>query len=219
MFEKSVASIICGFAQALTGARARWLGCAPLEVQRIYYANHSSHGDFVLVWASLPPALRARTRPVAGADYWLKGRLRRFIGQDVFRAVLINRDASQQSENPVDRMIATLDQGDSLIVFPEGTRNIAEGLLPFKSGIYHIARQRPAIDLVPVWIANLNRVMPKGEVLPLPLLCTVTFGAPMHITADEAKTDFLARARDALLNLAPRDENENENENANKVGA
>ncbi len=215
MLEKFVASIICGFAQALTGARAHWLGCAPLEVQRIYYANHSSHGDFVLIWASLPPALRARTRPVAGADYWLKGRLRRFIGQDVFRAVLINRDASQQSENPVDRMIATLDQGDSLIVFPEGTRNVAEGLLPFKSGIYHIARQRPAIDLVPVWIANLNRVMPKGEVLPLPLLCTVTFGAPLHITPDEAKTDFLARVRDALLNLAPADENTN----ANKVSA
>jgi 1-acyl-sn-glycerol-3-phosphate acyltransferase len=202
-FNRLIGNAICGFARVLTGVRVRWDGCAPVPAQRIYFANHSSHADFALIWSSLPPPLRARTRPVAGADYWLTGRFRRFIGQDVFRAVLVDRDPATRKDDPVECMVNALDHGDSLIVFPEGTRNVEEGLLPFKSGIYHVVRQRPGIDLVPVWIENLNRVMPKGEVLPLPLLCTLTFGAPLRIAAEEAKADFLDRIRHALMSLAP----------------
>ena len=101
-------------------------------------------------------------------------------------------------------MASALDQGASLILFPEGKRNSAdEPLLPFKSGLYHLAKARPEVDLVPVWIANLNKVMPKGEIIPVPLICTVTFGAPLHVAPDEAKDDFLARASAALLALQP----------------
>ena len=86
---------------------------------------------------------------------------------------------------------------------PEGTRNTTEErLLPFKSGLYHLARARPAVELVPVWIENLNRVMPKGELVPIPLLCTVTFGAPLALLAGEAKDAFNRRSHEALLALA-----------------
>jgi len=205
LIRSLIGRLICGFARAITGARARWLGCAPEPTQRIYYANHSSHADFALIWSSLPGPLRRRTRPVAGADYWLKSGFRRYIGQDVFNAVLIDRDKSTRTDDPVQQIVAALDGGDSLIVFPEGTRNPDEGLLPFKSGIYHVAKLRPAVDLVPVWIENLNRVMPKGEILPVPLLCTVTFGAPLRVAAAEDKTAFLTRTRDALLALGAKE--------------
>ncbi|OYW48349.1 MAG: hypothetical protein B7Z31_15115 [Rhodobacterales bacterium 12-65-15] len=99
-------------------------------------------------------------------------------------------------------MVAALDAGASLILFPEGQRNASpEPLLPFKSGLYHLAKARPAVDLVPVWIANLNKVMPKGEVIPVPLICTLTFGSPLHLAADEPKEAFLDRAMAALLGL------------------
>mgnify|MGYP001003247321 CR=1 FL=1 len=78
-------------ARALTGVRSLWTGCAPEPRQRVYFANHTSHTDFLLLWASLPPALRAVTRPVAGADYWLASPLRRFIINDVFNGVLVER--------------------------------------------------------------------------------------------------------------------------------
>lgn len=198
------ASAIIFFARMITAVRGIWVGIEPSRRQRVYFANHVSHGDFVLVWTVLPERLRRKTRPVAGSDYWMKSPLRQFIGRDVFKSVLIDRDPETRTEDPVEKMVEALDENASLIVFPEGTRNSSDQpLLPFKSGLFHLATARPSVDLVPVWIANLNRVMPKGEFVPVPLICTVTFGAPVHVQTGEAKDDFLARASAALLALSP----------------
>ena len=190
------------FARIVTAPRAIWQGIEPVPRQRIYFANHTSNGDFVLIWTVLPAMLRRRTRPVAALDYWLAKPLRAFIGRDVFNAVLIDRRPEARVDDPVTLMTQALDEGASLILFPEGLRNMGDDpLLPFKSGLYHLARQRPEVDLVPVWISNLNRIMPKGEVVPLPLICTLTFGAPLHLAPDEEKQPFLDRASAALLVL------------------
>lgn len=204
MLERLFSYAIIAGARAVTGLRSLWLGTTPTPTQRIYYANHSSHGDFVLLWASLPPELRVRTRPVAGADYWGKGGLRGFIINRVFHGVLIDRQRSTEGGNPLEPVERALADGDSLILFPEGTRNLDEEvrLLPFKSGIYHLSRKHPEVELVPVWLDNLNRVMPKGRALPLPLLCTLSFGAPLAVQEGEDKEAFLERAREALLELA-----------------
>jgi 1-acyl-sn-glycerol-3-phosphate acyltransferase len=193
---------ISTFARFMTAPRALWQGIEPVPQQRVYFANHSSNGDFVLLWTALPTPLRRLTRPVAALDYWLTSPLRAFIGREVFNAVLIDRRPEARTEDPVAQMVAALDQGSSLIIFPEGQRNSSDApLLPFKSGLYHLAKARSGVDLVPVWIANLNRVMPKGEVIPVPLICTLTFGAPLRIAQEETKDAFLARATQALLAL------------------
>ncbi|MDA7086777.1 lysophospholipid acyltransferase family protein [Pseudomonas sp. SA3-5] len=203
MLASLTAFAITSAARLLTGARALWIGCTAQPVQRLYYANHSSHGDFVLLWASLPPELRYTTRPVAGADYWQRDGLRRYLINRVFNGVLIDRERSSPDANPLQPMLDALDHGDSLILFPEGTRNLEDGLLPFKSGLYHLAQARPQVELIPVWIANLSRVMPKGRALPLPLLCTLSFGEPLQRLETENKNAFLERARNALLAMAP----------------
>ena len=191
------------FAHVITAARAIWQGIEPVPHQRVYYANHTSNADFVLIWAVLPPVMRRQTRPVAAADYWLISSLRAFFGRDVFKAVLIDRNPETRTDDPVAQMTGALDEGASLIIFPEGGRNAGpDPLLPFKTGLYHLATARPGVDLVPVWIDNLNHVMPKGEVIPLPLICTLTFGAPLHLGADEPRDDFLKRAEAALLDLS-----------------
>ena len=202
-FAARVAGLaISTFARFMTAPRAIWQGIEPVPHQRVYFANHSSNADFVLIWTALPTPLRRQTRPVAALDYWLTSPLRAFIGREVFNAVLIDRRPEARTEDPVAQMVAALDQGASLIIFPEGQRNSTDAeILPFKSGLYHLARARPQVDLVPVWIANLNRVMPKGEVIPVPLICTLTFGAPIHVAPDESKDAFLARATQALLAL------------------
>jgi len=203
LIERLFARAVMVLARLVTGVRGSWQGCRPDVRPRVYFANHASHGDFILIWTVMPGALRRRARPVAAADYWLKGRLRRFAVERAFRAVLIDRHAGPFKADPIGRMVAALDGGGSLIFFPEGTRNItAERLLPFKSGLYRLATIRPDVELVPVWIENLNRVMPKGELVPIPLLCTVTFGSPLGLAAGEAKEAFNRRSHAALLALA-----------------
>lgn len=202
--HRIAAGAIIGLARFATGVHARWIGCEPCQEQRIYFANHVSHGDFVVIWSVLPPELRAVTRPVAGADYWEKGRLRRFLAREVFNSVLIERGVANARRDPLQPIREALDQGSSLIVFPEGTRNTTdETLLPFRSGIFYVASAYPAVPLVPVWIENTGRVMPKGEFLPIPLLCSATFGVPIHLGPGEPKGAFLDRTRQALLSLVP----------------
>lgn len=188
--------------KGITAVRADWRGAAPETRQRVYFANHTSNADLPMVWSVLPPSLRDRVRPVAAADYWLASPLRAFFGGEVFRGVLIDRRPEAREEDPMAAIVAALDEGSSLILFPEGKRNMGpEALLPFKAGLYNIGVARPEVELVPTWIANLNAVMPKGAMIPLPLIATVTFGAPLRVQEGEAKDAFLARAAAALAAL------------------
>lgn len=198
--------LIAGFARAVTGVSADWRGCRPEPRQRVYFANHASHGDFVLIWTVLPPELRRVTRPVAAAEIWDGRGIGGFIGREVFRAVPIDRKGVDRLNAAMAAMSAALDEGASLILFPEGTRNTGEEpLLPLRSGLFHLAMAFPQIDFVPVWIDNISRVMPKGEFLPIPLLCSVTFGEPLAVDRTEERAAFLDRARGALLTLKPKD--------------
>lgn len=188
----------------ITGVSTHWQGAQPSSRQRIYFANHSSNLDFLLLWASLPEKLRNRTRPVAGQDYWSAGPVRRWLSRDVFNAVLIERKSVTRATNPLVPMMAALEAGDSLIIFPEGTRSPRGEIGPFKGGLYHLAKQYPSAELVPVFIQNLNRVLPKGEVLPVPIICTVTFGEPLPPGNVEPREAFLDLARQSLIRLKPR---------------
>ena len=196
------AACIAWFTRVLTGVRARWHGCAPVAEQRVYFANHTSNLDFVLLWSVLPVELRRTTRPVGARDYW-QGGVRGVLARRVFRAVLIERRTVTRENNPLVPMLEALRGGESLIIFPEGTRNPDGEVNPFKPGLFHIAKARPEVALVPVFIENLNRVLPKGEFLPVPMLCSVSFGEPLRLAEGEAKPQFLTRARAALLALRP----------------
>ncbi len=189
-------------ARLLTGARSLWVGCKPVMKQRIYYANHNSHIDFILLWSSLPTDLRRNTRPVAASDYWLKDGFRRFLIQDTFTGVTIQRNR-EQNQDPLEPIKTVLAQGDSIIFFPEGTRNLNDDveILEFKSGLFHLKNQFPDVEIVPVWISNLKRVMPKGALIPLPLLSTVIFGKPLEAHNEHSKTEFLNYAQEELLKL------------------
>src|SRR5688572_18711982 len=188
-------------ARPLSGATTRWVDCQPDTCQRVYFANHTSHLDALVLWSALPAPVRNITRPVAARDYWEKGRIRRYLANDVFHALLIDRENIKVHQSPVDLMIRAIGETYSLIVFPEGHRNTATEMDQFKSGLYYLAKKRPDLELVPVHIDNLNRVLPRGEFLPVPLLSCITFGPPMWLESSEPKHEFLERARDAVIRL------------------
>jgi 1-acyl-sn-glycerol-3-phosphate acyltransferase len=197
-------ALLAFIARLVTGAQGHWKGCPPMAEQRIYFANHQSHLDWVLIWAALPHELRTRTRPIAARDYWAGSPFRRWLTTEVFHAVYVDRSRSANpDQDPLEPLVSALEQGDSLVIFPEGTRSAKGEPMPFKSGLYHLAQQFPGVQLVPAWIDNVQRVMPKGEVVPVPVLCTVTFGAPLRLEEGEDKRVFLDRAREAVIAQRP----------------
>jgi 1-acyl-sn-glycerol-3-phosphate acyltransferase len=198
--SKAMGMLLLGFVRLLTGAQARWHGCPPKAEQRIYFANHQSHADLVLIWAALPSELRTITRPIAAKDYWTASPFKRWITTEVFNAVYVERER-KGDEDPLQPLIDALQSGDSLILFPEGTRGFEDEPQVFKSGLYNLAQRFPDVVLVPAWIHNVQRVIPKGEVIPVPVLCSVTFGAPMHLGEAEPRAEFLTRARSAVIGL------------------
>jgi 1-acyl-sn-glycerol-3-phosphate acyltransferase len=195
------ASTLAGAARLISGASVRWIDCEPDSCQRVYFANHTSHLDALVIWASLPHEVRSLARPVAAKDYWIRGPVRRHLALNVFHALLIDRREIKVHNSPIDQMLEAMGDTNSLIVFPEGSRTVGTEVRPFKSGLFHLCKRRPDLELVPVHIDNMNRVLPRGEFLPVPLLSCITFGAPIWLEANETKQAFLERAREAVVRL------------------
>jgi len=205
------ASLLAAVARGITGVQVQWAGCEPEEKQRIYFANHTSHLDFVVLWSALPSDLRARTRPVAAQDYWDASVARRYMVKKVFNAVLVHRGVTAQVKSQeeardagralIEQMADALGDHYSLIFFPEGTRGNGEKVGAFRAGLYHLALRRPDVELVPAYLENMNRILPKGEVLPVPMLSLLTFGKPLQVEPGEDKDAFLERAREAVSSL------------------
>lgn len=205
------ANLLAAVARGISGVQVQWAGCEPDERQRIYFANHSSHLDFVVLWSALPSEIRAKTRPIAAKDYWDETPLRRYFAKNVFNAVLLERGVMAKAKDPeearflgrnlIEEMAAALGTENSLILFPEGTRGTGEKIGPFRSGLYHLAQRRPDVEMVPAYLENLNRILPKGEFLPVPMLSLLTFGKPIQVEQGEEKDAFLERAREAVVSL------------------
>jgi 1-acyl-sn-glycerol-3-phosphate acyltransferase len=188
-------------AQLVSGASVRWIDSQPDTCQRVYFANHTSHLDAIVIWSSLPHDVRLITRPVGAKDYWSKGPVRRYLANKLFHAILIDREEIKVHQSPIDLMIREIGHTYSLIIFPEGGRSPGLEVGEFKSGLYYLCKKRPDLELIPVHVDNMNRILPRGEVLPVPLLSCITFGPPLWLEAGEAKNDFLTRAREAVLQL------------------
>ncbi len=196
-------TLLTWIARIISGASVRWVDSQPDTCQRVYFANHTSHLDVVLVWSALPTEVRQLTRPIAAKDYWDRGYVRRHLAK-VFNAMLIDRKEIKVHQSPVDLMLREIGSTHSLIMFPEGGRNLTGGVGPFKSGLYYLSKKRPELELIPVYINNMNRILPRGEFLPVPLLSSLTFGPPIWLEAGEPKVEFLARAREAVTSLKDR---------------
>ena len=191
MLAKVMGLFLLGLIRALTGAQARWQGCPPKAEQRIYFANHQRHAE-----------LRSTTRPIAAKDYWTKTPFKKWITSAVFNTIDMDRTKTTD-QDPLKPLIDALTAGDSMILFPKGTRGNQEEPQPFKSGLYNLAMKFPAV-LIPTWINNVQRVMPRGEVVLAPILCSVTLGAPVALLDTQDRTSCLVRARQAVVDLRER---------------
>jgi 1-acyl-sn-glycerol-3-phosphate acyltransferase len=195
--------VLAALARLVSGVSVRWAGCQPETRQRVYFANHTSHLDFVVLWSVLPSEVRAFTRPVAARDYWEAGTMRRYVAADLFNAILVQRRNAgvEGCARQLDLLLEAMGDRYSLIMFPEGTRGTGDEIGPFRSGIYHLSLRKPDLELVPVYLHNLGRILPKGECIPVPMLSRIDFGAPIRVLEGEPKEAFLGRARETLRSL------------------
>ncbi len=185
----------------ISGVSVSWEGCQPDTCQRVYYANHTSHLDPLAIWSSLPPFVRDVTRPVAAKDYWEKGIVRPYIANRCFHALLLERKEIKVHASPITYMLNEMGDKYSIIIFPEGTRGDGNNIAEFKSGIFHLCRKKPELELIPIYLDNMNRILPRGRVLPVPMLSRLIFGPPLWLEQGEPKDVFLTRARQAILDL------------------
>lgn len=199
-----IGDVLCQVIKFVSGINVRWLCDCCSQRQRIYFANHSSHLDAFVLWAALPLKVRLQTRVVAAKDYWEKTNLRRFISHKIYNPLLIERHSHfscDDPQHPINQMMYALNSHYSLIIFPEGTRSEDGRIQPFKSGLYHICEKNPSIELIPVYLENLNRILPKGEILFIPLIGSITFGKSLYFKTSEDKETFLERARRSIEEL------------------
>lgn len=192
---------ICSFVRLFTGVQVRWQGIQPEPVQRIYFANHTSHFDCLVLLSVLPHNIRKVVRPAGASDYWSANPVRFWFSQQVMHVILIERLKLTKNNNPITPLLKALDEGSSLIVFPEGGRSNSD-IQKFKAGIYHLSKKRPNIELVPTYIENANRILPKGEFIPIPMICSITFGEPIRLNANEGREEFLERAEQSVRRCA-----------------
>jgi len=213
LFNTFATKTLIVLTRILSGATVLWYESQPDDsCQRVYFANHTSHLDALVIWAALPSAIREKTRMVAAQDYWDAGPIRRYVSQSLLNAVLIERENVSFKNTPVKVMADEMQNEFSLILFPEGGRSQDGTLGEFKSGLYYLCKRRPDLELIPIYLNNLNSILPRGQTLPVPMLSRVIFGPPMWLEMDERKESFLTRARNAVLKLKQLEEVYDEDE-------
>ncbi|HWB27405.1 MAG TPA: lysophospholipid acyltransferase family protein [Chitinophagaceae bacterium] len=172
------------------------------EKQFIIVANHNSHLDTMALMASLPSKIIHKVRPVAAADHFGKTKRQARMSNFFINSLLIprKRDKDHPGEDPVNKMLAALDEGYSLILFPEGTRGEPEKLQPLKPGIGIILSKRPHIKYVPVFMNGMGKAMPKGDNLIVPYTAKLVYGKPTEIKSTDVAA-IVKQVEDDLLEL------------------
>ncbi len=154
--------------------------------QFIIVANHNSHLDTITLMASLPSYILPNVKPVAAVDHFGKSRFSTWLSNTFINTLLINRkrDKENLENDPIHKMISAIDQGFSLILFPEGTRGEPEKEQKLKGGIGLILEQRPDILIVPAYMKGMGKAMPKGDSLIIPFNSKLVYGKPKRIKFD-----------------------------------
>ena len=173
--------------------------------QFIIVANHNSHFDTIAIMAALPSEKRKNTCAVAAGDYFGKTSFSGSLMQLFFNAILINRNRKEGEPSSLEVLDQKLKEGKSLIIFPEGSRGEPGSIRDFKKGVAILLKDNPTVPFIPVYLDGFGRVLPKGKMLVVPLICKVRFGLPLF-TKNESVESNLEEVKKSVLELKQKDE-------------
>jgi 1-acyl-sn-glycerol-3-phosphate acyltransferase len=163
------------------GLRVRGKEHLPARGPFVLIANHSSHLDTISLLSLFPLTRLRNVRPVAAADYFERNRFVSVLTKTLFNILPIARANITPGNNPLRKMRETIEAGQSLILFPEGTRGSSEEMAPFRAGVAHLLEKARGVPVVPAYLVNMGRSLPKGEFIPVPFFCEIRLGAPRII--------------------------------------
>ena len=164
------------------GTRVRGREHLPAREPFILVANHSSHLDTASLLNLFPVSRLRHIRACAAADYFERTRAISFLSHTLFNILSIHRERRDGAEDAVQCMRDAIERGESIVLFPEGTRGRGGEIAAFKSGVARLIEQLPGVPVVPVYLGNMGRALPRGESVPVPFICEVRIGAPLRLS-------------------------------------
>ena len=177
--------IIKPFIRLFIGLRVRGRESLNASKPFVLVANHSSHLDTVSLLSLFSLTRLRDIRPVAAADYFERNRFVSMFTRIAFNILPIARKNISAENNPLRQMQAAIEAGYSLIIFPEGTRGSGDEMAPFKAGVAHLLERTPGLPVVPAYLVNMGRSLPKGEFIPVPFFCEIRLGAPRLVEGSQ----------------------------------
>ncbi|MDP3090856.1 MAG: lysophospholipid acyltransferase family protein [Nitrospira sp.] len=172
----------------------------PAKGPAIIVSNHNSHLDTLVLMTLLPWLLLPRLRPVAAKDYFLRNRLLAWFALNIMHIIPLEREIIDRHQDPLAACSEALQNGDILILFPEGSRGDPEQMGTFKGGIAHLAKRHSDVPITPIFLHGLGKALPKGEALLVPFFCDVFIGEPIRWSGD--RTSFMTSLEQEITSLA-----------------
>jgi len=161
-------------------------------------ANHASHADTAVVFASLQPDQRRSIVAAAAQDYFFDNGLRQYVARVLFNGVPVARRMSR-NQDPLRHVVRAIREGYGVLLFPEGTRSLSGTVGAFRSGIGRLIAEFPGLPIIPTALCGTAEVLPKRAVLPKRQHVTVRFGEPLcGVRADRTNRDSWQSAADEV---------------------
>ncbi len=168
--------------------------------QFILIANHNSHMDTMAIMSAIPSRYIHKVHPIAARDFFGGSLFKKILMRYLVNATLIQRDREDPNNDPIESMDKMLKKSRSLILFPEGSRGVPGIMTKFKKGLGYLIQRNPEINVIPVYLDNVYKTLPRGKNLILPYNCSIKFGDPIEFKSMEME-DILLSSEKAMQNL------------------
>ena len=168
--------------------------------QFILIANHNSHMDTMAIMSAIPSRYIHKVHPIAARDFFGGSLFKKILMRYLVNATLIQRDRDDPNNDPIDSMDKMLKKSRSLILFPEGSRGTPGVMSKFKKGLGYLIQRNPEINVIPVYLDNVYKTLPRGKNLILPYNCSIKFGDPIKFKSMDME-DILLSSEKSMQNL------------------
>lgn len=184
----------------IMGLNIRRRELLPSRGPAVIVANHNSHLDVLALMTLFPLRMLPKIRPVAASDYFLRNRFLAWFSLKIMGIIPIERKVKGVHNDPLTGVVAAIERGDIVIVFPEGSRGDPERMGEFKNGVAHLARRCPDVPIHPVFLHGLGKALPRGEALLVPFFCDVFIGEPL--VWESGRGAFMTKLETRIKGLA-----------------